>query len=95
MLDYLDDIESDMSAFHRVDNIWEMEGPRFFRMAFRLTAYSGVMAARAQAENDKPSSGSVGSTPTERRVAQKNMKSQVDNVQVANTVGNDAVFDID
>ncbi|MDQ3760970.1 MAG: hypothetical protein M3460_04525 [Actinomycetota bacterium] len=46
MLDHLDDLESDFSAIHRVDDIHILDGPRFFRLAYRLGAYSGVMAAR-------------------------------------------------
>jgi hypothetical protein len=46
----LDDIESDMSVFHRVDDIYSMPGPRFFRLAARLSAYEGAMRLRAMAE---------------------------------------------
>lgn len=48
VLDYEADIESDLSAFHRVDDPMTMDGPRYFRLALRLAAYMGVMAARAQ-----------------------------------------------
>lgn len=56
MLDYLDDIESDLSAFHRIDDMYAMSGPRFFRFAERLPAYDGVMRVRATAlaEGDNP-----------------------------------------
>jgi hypothetical protein len=47
MLDYLDDIASDMSVFHRVDDVMTLDGPTFFRLAWRLPAYTGVMQARA------------------------------------------------
>lgn len=46
--DYLEAIESDMSVFHRVDDIYEMDCLRFFRLAFKLAYYQG--AVRAQAE---------------------------------------------
>ncbi len=49
MLDHLDDLESDFSVFHRVDDIYAMDGPQFFSRAYRLSAYQGVMAIRAQA----------------------------------------------
>ena len=52
-LDHLDDLESDFSAFHRVDDISAMDAPRFFRLAPRLTAYQGVMAARLMAEQQE------------------------------------------
>jgi len=48
VLKHLDDVESDLSAFHRIDNMWEMEAGRFFRFAFRLPAYQGAMRARAE-----------------------------------------------
>jgi hypothetical protein len=52
VLDYLPDLESDMSAFHRVDDIWSMPGARFFRLAWRLPAYEGVMRARVMTERE-------------------------------------------
>ena len=45
---HLADIESDMSAIHQEHDIWLMEPARFFRFAWRLAAYSGVMTARAR-----------------------------------------------
>jgi len=51
---HLADIESDMSVFHRVDDIWLMPPARFFMLAHRLPAYQGVMRERtlaAQQEN--------------------------------------------
>lgn len=48
MLGHLRDIESDMSAVHRITNIWAMDGPRFFAYAWRLPAYKGVMRALAE-----------------------------------------------
>ena len=49
VLDYLDDLESDFSVLHRVDDIYSMPGAKFLRMACRITAYVGVMQARADA----------------------------------------------
>jgi hypothetical protein len=43
--DYLDDIVSDLSAFHRIDDAGEMEAAVFFRLVFRLPAYRGVLHA--------------------------------------------------
>lgn len=51
MLDYLDDVASDMSVFHRVDDITELAGPVFFRLVWRLPAYAGVLQARQAAES--------------------------------------------
>jgi hypothetical protein len=53
VLDYLDDIESDMSAFHRVNDIYELDGPLFFSRAIRLPAYQGVLAARVAEEQER------------------------------------------
>lgn len=39
------DVASDLSAFHRIDDVAEIDGPRYFSLAQRLTAYSGVRAA--------------------------------------------------
>lgn len=47
MVDHLDDLESDFSVFHRVDNIYAMPARRFVQLAVRLPAYQGVMAFRA------------------------------------------------
>jgi hypothetical protein len=73
------DLESDFSVFHRVDNIWDMPAPKFFRMAFRIAAYDGMLARRIEAENDQPSSrrmekefrrgGGGGSAPPKRAAA--------------------------
>lgn len=48
MLKHIRDIEADLSAFHRVDNMWSMDGPRFFAFAYRLPAYNGVIRALAE-----------------------------------------------
>jgi hypothetical protein len=56
----LDDIVSDFSVFHRVDDVTALPGPVFFRMAWRLASYQGVMAIRvaeARGELDDSSSG--------------------------------------
>lgn len=50
MIDHIDDIESDLSAIHRIDDMWSMEAGRFFRYATRLPAYRGVMRMVAERE---------------------------------------------
>ncbi len=46
--EYLDDICSDMSVFHGVRDITrEMDGPTFFKLAWRLDAYNGAALAAA------------------------------------------------
>lgn len=52
VLDYLDDIESDMSVFHRVDDPWSMPAPRFFAFATRLPAYDGALAIAYRAATE-------------------------------------------
>lgn len=58
-VDHEADIASDLSAFHRVDDVSTIDGPRYFSLAQRLSAYSGVMGAivaeRARRENDNGS----------------------------------------
>lgn len=89
-----------MSVFHRVDDIYSMEGPRFFKMVWRLPAYAGVMSARLEEERQKPSSGGRGVDPNEARAIKYANKygggtaSQIDNVHAANSVANDPIFDI-
>lgn len=47
VLDHLEDIDSDMSAFHRVDDaLTTLPAPLYFARAQRLGAYQGVMQAR-------------------------------------------------
>lgn len=49
VLDYLEDIDSDMSAFHRVDDARSsMPVGLYFERAERLPAYDGVMRVRAR-----------------------------------------------
>lgn len=65
VVDYYDDVVSDMSAFHRVDDPERLDGPRFFLLANRLAAYAGVMQARALAESEKR--GELGGKKSARR----------------------------
>ena len=71
VLERLDDIESDMSVFHRVDDIGALDGPKFFRLAWRLPAYQGVIRARLLAEREDrretPSSDRPAASPTGAR----------------------------
>lgn len=65
-VDYEADIASDLSAFHRVDDPMTIDGPRFFSLALRLAAYSGVLAARAaklREDERKGVSGAHGAAP--------------------------------
>lgn len=50
MLNHLADVESDFSAIHRIDNIWDMDSARFFKLAERLAAYQGTIRMRAESQ---------------------------------------------
>lgn len=43
VLDFRDDVESDLSALHRVDDMAAMPARRFFALVNRLGAYSGAV----------------------------------------------------
>jgi hypothetical protein len=43
-----------LSAFHRVDDWRALAADLYFSLAVRLGAYAGIIAARIQAEHDKP-----------------------------------------
>jgi hypothetical protein len=53
VLEYLDEIESDLSAFHRIDDYLEMDCLKFFRLAFRLVHYQGAVRAQAEATSEE------------------------------------------
>lgn len=46
ILDHLDDIESDLSAIHRVDDMGSMPAGRFVRLVERLWNYPGAIRSR-------------------------------------------------
>ncbi|MDX2550116.1 hypothetical protein QA860_08360 [Streptomyces stelliscabiei] len=54
VLDHEDDIDADFLAIYHIDlDADEITARRYFALAHRLTAYSGVMAARAEAEREE------------------------------------------
>lgn len=61
ILDNLEDVKSDMSVFHRVDDIAAMSARSFFPRAVRLGAYDGVVQFRAKVKN---AAAAAESTPT-------------------------------
>jgi hypothetical protein len=62
VLDYEDDLDADFLAIYGIDLCeQEIGAPRYMALAHRLTAYSGVMAARAEAERERQPASS---TPT-------------------------------
>ena len=68
-LDHLADLESDFSAIHgrRIDidrNEWDgLTGPQFFRMAYRMAAYKGVIRAHVENERERVDRMNEGATP--------------------------------
>lgn len=63
MVDHLDDLDSDFSAIHHVD-MWTLPAPRFFKLAYRIAAYAGVMQARVMAEEKERQEAPVPLTAT-------------------------------
>jgi hypothetical protein len=61
---YLDDIASDLSAFHRIDDASELEARVFFTLAMRLPAYSGALAAVAARQAQERGGGARGARGT-------------------------------
>lgn len=59
VLDHQADIESDMSALHRIDDPMTLPGPRYFRLANRLAFYPGVMHHLAVAAVHREHSGTA------------------------------------
>jgi hypothetical protein len=43
-------MESDFSVFHRVDDMYAMGAPEFFRKAHRIAAYQGAVRMRVEME---------------------------------------------
>lgn len=77
VLDYLDDLDADFLAFYGIDlNEAELSGPRFFALANRLTAYSGVMSARVEAEREKDEDGTT-PAPTRQAAAESSTSKEV------------------
>lgn len=56
---HMEDLESDFSAIHRVDEMLELPSVKFFKFASRIFAYEGVMAARAEEQRRKPGRGNA------------------------------------
>lgn len=54
------DIASDLSAFHRIDDPFSIDGPRYFSLANRLGAYTGVIGAIAAERQRREQEGARG-----------------------------------
>jgi hypothetical protein len=65
---HLGDLESDMSVFHRVDDLYELDGPRFMRLAWRIGAYNGMITRRVQAAQEDPAPSPLAGEPAPARL---------------------------
>lgn len=63
MPERLADIESDLSVFHRVDDMHAVAPARFFRLAWRLPHYRGALRDRAMAEEREREEAPRGRAP--------------------------------
>lgn len=63
MLDYLPDLESDFSVFHRIDDIYSMHGPTFLALAYRISVYGGMIGFRRSAQDTSPEPPAVTVVP--------------------------------
>lgn len=62
LLGYLREIESDLSVFHRIEEVREMPSRRFFALVPFLSSYQGAVAARLGregAQREQPASPGV------------------------------------
>ncbi|GAA4082721.1 hypothetical protein [Actinomadura miaoliensis] len=63
MIDCLDDIRSDLSVLHRIDDMEGMDAARFFSFCERLHAYQGAVRMRAEENSQRRSSASAPARP--------------------------------
>lgn len=75
----MDDVRSDMSRFHRVDEIEDMEATRFFAFAHRLGHYGGAITSRI-AEQATAENAGVAQDPA---VVERSLARQVDGTRAA------------
>lgn len=52
-----EDIDSDLSVFHRIDDPDELDGPRYFRLVERLKFYPGAVQNAALMERQQRDAG--------------------------------------
>lgn len=63
--DHLDEVASDMSVFHRVDDILEdLDGPTLWRLAWRLPNYRGCMRVVVENLQQQESATTAGPDPS-------------------------------
>jgi hypothetical protein len=61
--DHLDDLASDFSAIHGIRDMLALPGPTWLALAYRLSAYQGVMALRAAEQDREDAPGAPGAPP--------------------------------
>jgi hypothetical protein len=69
VLEHLDPIESDLSAFHRIDDIDDVPMSRFIRLVSHLPAYQGALRLTLQ-QTGTATSRIVTEQPSVRQVAE-------------------------
>lgn len=78
----MEDIKSDFSVFHRVDDIEELPANQFFPRARRLMSYKGALRTTAEIEHEKSKKSPAG----RERTVEKTYDSPKKNVE-ANRLG--------
>jgi len=67
------DVASDLSAFHRIDDVSAIDGPRYFYLAQRVSCYAGVRAAvlgeRDRREREGVDGGSSSTSKAPKKVS--------------------------
>lgn len=62
---HMPDVLSDMSVFHRVEDMDDLTASRFFALMFRLPFYSGAVSFALQQEFTEPASAAPQAPPAE------------------------------
>lgn len=68
-MDHLADLEADFLVFYRIEDIYQLDGPRFMRLAWRVSAYGGVMKLRLEAQAPPPAEARPRGQATTSRAA--------------------------
>jgi hypothetical protein len=52
--EHLDDLEADFLAIYGIEDMYDLTGPKFLALAYRVSAYQGVMRLRAHEVHEEP-----------------------------------------
>lgn len=91
----LADIESDLSAFHRIDEPRDLPAQRFIDLAVRLPAYRGIVRARIEAEEAEKvqTDQTSGPAPSTRHAgAQRRAEGEVSTSEFLLAAGGDVEY---